>query len=351
MNKKKYSLAGIALLLTACSWLSSAVVVQAGTEEIGLSIEPELSFDWGDYGGGDTITTTSFSLTAEYDLSDAWTLSLTIVPYLHQDETYTDVVLVAGRPVHHVDRSGFNPHHRNTHFHDGHENEQPGHHPVIHGTEKDRASFGGSDRDIHGREDHTAEAAQQRNSTATSRPSAAVDQVETVMEEQEVIRHGSATGIGDTTVDLSWRVVEEGERIPEISLHGGLKLPTADEDKGLGTGKVDALVGVDLSKELENWSLDAGITYNILGEPDEYELNNYLSAYGEIANSVTDNVEIALQLSGAGAASDESDGELALGLQLRYDMEELGEFSAGIEKGLADGSPDYYMVIGYSISF
>ena len=46
-----------------------------------------------------------------------------------------------------------------------------------------------------------------------------------------------------------------------------------------------------------------------------------------------------------------SDGELAPGMQLRYDMKELGEFSAGIQKGLADGSPDYSMVIGYSISF
>ncbi len=306
MNKKKYSLAGIVLLLAACSWICSTVSVQAGTEEIGLSIEPEFSFDSGDYGGGDTITTTSFSITGEYDLSDAWTLSLTIVPWLRQDETYTDVVLVAGRPVHHTDSSGLNPHHEGSH--------------------------------IQGRHGHY-------------QPSKTTTEVTTAVEEQEVIRHGSATGMGDTTIDLSYRLMEEHGAVPEVSLHGGLKIPTADEDKGLGTGKVDYLLGVDVSRGIGPWTLEAGVTYNILGEPDEYELDNYLSGYGEISNALAENLELAVQLSGAQAASDESEGELALGLQLRYDMEELGEFSAGVEKGLADGSPDYSVVIGYSISF
>jgi len=313
MNKKKYSLAGIALLLAVCSWSWPTVSVQAGTEEIGLSIEPEFSFDSGDYGGGDTITTTSFSITGEYDLSDAWTLSLTVVPWQTQDEVYTDVVLVSGRPVHHLDASGINPHHENTQLHT-------------------------AGRNRHSSPDTFV-------GVNTPRP-----EETTALIEQEVKHRGSESGIGDTTIDLSYLLLKERGAVPEIFLHGGLKIPTADEDKGLGTGKVDYLLGVDVSRGIGPWTLEAGVTYNILGEPDEYELDNYLSGYGEISNALTENLELAVQLSGAQAASDESDGELALGMQLRYDMEEIGEFSAGIQKGLADGSPDYSMVIGYFIS-
>ncbi len=353
MNKKKYSLAGIALLLAVCSWSWPTVSAQAGTEEIGLSIEPEFSFDSGDYGGGDTITTTSFSITGEYDLSDAWTLSLTIVPWLHQDETYTDVVLVAGRPVHHTDSTGLNPHHESSHIHGRHD-----HHKLqasgLNASEVHNHSYSGPDRNNHGLSD--GEVDHDKKVTrlpaySPGQPSKTTTEVTTAVEEQEVIRHGSATGIGDTTIDLSYRLMEEHGAVPEVSLHGGLKIPTADEDKGLGTGKVDYLLGVDVSRGIGPWTLEAGVTYNILGEPDEYELDNYLSGYGEISNALAENLELAVQLSGAQAASDESEGELALGMQLRYDMEEIGEFSAGVEKGLADGSPDYSVVIGYSISF
>jgi len=351
MNKKKYSLAGIALLLTACSWLCPAVGAQASVEEIGLTIEPEFSFDSGDYGGGDTITTTSFSITGEYDLSDAWTLSLTIVPWQTQDEVYTDVVLVSGRPVHHFDASGINPHHENTHSHVGRRDRHAGRPDSIQSGNEQRAD-GISEKNEKDFTASTSNGAKVKRAAPPSVDENTLLPGETgTLIEQEVKHRGSESGIGDTTIDLSYRLLEERGVIPEITLHGGLKIPTADEDKGLGTGKVDYLLGVDVSREVGIWSLEAGVTYNILGEPDEYELDNYLSGYGEIGNALSGNLELTVQLSGAQAASDESDGELALGMQLRYDMEEIGEFSAGVQKGLADGSPDYSVVIGYSISF
>jgi hypothetical protein len=169
--------------------------------------------------------------------------------------------------------------------------------------------------------------------------------------EQEVKRHGSASGIGDAFVNLSYRVLEEDEAMPGVSLHAGIKLPTADEDKGLGTGELDYQMGVGLGKGIGRWFVYGSLDYNILGDPDYYELDNYISGSASVATEVIDNMEVSLQLSAAQAATDVSDDSLALGVGVNYFLEKYGMVSAGLQKGFTDGSPDYSLVVGYSISF
>lgn len=302
--------------------------------EYGVTMEPDFSFDSGDYGGGDTIRTMSFSVTADYEFAPAWTLSLTIVPYLYQDESYSDVVLVAGRPVHHQDVTGSNPHHADPH-HGVDRGSKGNRHPGDMTTARENDHAAGSGPESAGR--GPVELSGQEAGTA--------------MVEQEVRRHSSVSGIGDSFVDLSYRVLEQSDTLPEVSVHTGVKLPTADEDKGLGTGKIDYQAGVSVYREVGDWNFEAGIDYTVVGDPDDYQLNNTVSGYGEVTTMLTRRLEITTTLSAAQAGSDESDGELALSLDLSYDMERAGNFSVGVGKGLADGSPDYSMMVGYSISF
>jgi hypothetical protein len=42
--------------------------------------------------------------------------------------------------------------------------------------------------------------------------------------------------------------LEERDVIPEIMPYVKIKFPTADSDRGLGTGEFDETIGVDLSK-------------------------------------------------------------------------------------------------------
>jgi len=305
----------VCLLLVTVSARSAT----AADGEIGLTIEPEFYWDSGDYGGDSTINTYSFSLTGEYAFADRWTLSLTIVPYLHQDETYTDVVLVDGKPVHHQDSIGTNPHHPNE---------------TGHGNTTMHAGHG------HG-------------TTTTITAPASTETAQTMSEpvQQAIERHGSESGVGDTNLDLGYRFLDETDSLPEMSVHGGIKIPTADEDKGLGTGEMDYQLGVELVKELGGWSVDLGMDYNILGDPDDYDLDNYVSAYGELSTEFLPRLTTIFKLAGAQAASEESDTELTAGLECDYDFDHAGTVYAGMDAGLSDGSPDFSLYVGYSISF
>src|SRR5207253_10138294 len=49
---------------------------------------------------------------------------------------------------------------------------------------------------------------------------------------------------------VSYAILEEKALIPEIAPYVTIKFPTADENRGLGTGEYDETIGVDLSKRL-----------------------------------------------------------------------------------------------------
>jgi len=381
----------------------------------GIGITTDLSWDSGDYGGGDTINTYSGTITIDYSVTPRFTLSLSIVPYVYQDETYTDVVLVRGRVVHYKDEYGTNPHHRrdaetenngattytnndstgsssdsgssggtsstvtqggsstndqqdSSHTMDSGSTNHSGTHDDTHTTTSNtETSSVGDSHDttdtssVDVKTNDSSESmdskkdkmsgmkAQSKGNGASAQGSDAGERSEP--KRKRYRRHGSAGGFGDMTLKASYYVLEETDIIPLTALKAGVKFPTADEDDGLGTGEFDYLFGMDLSKEVGRWSLFGGVCYNILGDPDYYDLNNYVSGYAGVSTEVLPNFYTSLEVDAAGAASDESDSELSLGLELGYDFGKYGYLAAGASKGFSDGSPDYGAYVSYSISF
>ncbi len=371
----------------------------------GIGITTDLSWDSGDYGGGDTINTYSGTITIDYTVTPRFSLSLSIVPYVYQNETYTDVVLVRGRVVHYKDKYGINPHHKkdvgknnnespsstdnsgtgtsdvsnNDHdnqgasstttqqtstHHDTDSNTQVDHHEDTHNTHTTSKtdSSTATDSDVTGHDTKSRDSSKTKSTKtdnhmaaqSISNGSGPLNQKTEQAGQQKrkrYKRHGSAGGFGDMTLKASYFILDETEFLPQTAIKAGVKFPTADEDDGLGTGEFDYLVGMDLSKEVGRFSLFGGFCYNILGDPDYYDLNNYLSGYAGLSTEVLPNFYTSVEVDAAGPASDESDSELSLGLELGYDFGTPGYLAAGASKGLSDGSPDFSVYMSYSISF
>ena len=196
-----------------------------------------------------------------------------------------------------------------------------------------------------------ASPATDQGESSTGQPGNTTLTADMVITEQNISQDESASGIGDTTVSVSYLLHAETTAMPGITLHASVKIPTADEDKGLGTGEFDYQLGVSLSKDVDRWTLSAGAGYTILGQPDAYDLDNYLSGYCAISTSVTDRLWISLELAGAGAASAESDSEMSVTAGLGYDLASFGDIALQLSGGLADGSPDYSLSLVYSLYF
>ncbi len=71
---------------------------------------------------------------------------------------------------------------------------------------------------------------------------------------------GSASGTSDSTLDVKWRLYESGAL--SLGLKPGLVLPTGDENRGLGTGKLSWDVNSMLTYDAKPWVWLANIAYS-----------------------------------------------------------------------------------------
>ncbi|RMG87825.1 MAG: transporter, partial [Candidatus Dadabacteria bacterium] len=82
-------------------------------------------------------------------------------------------------------------------------------------------------------------------------------------------------GLGDVTVGASYSLVEESDAVPGIRVSAGVKVPTADERKNLGTGEWDLEVGAEAAKILGDWDLFGSARYVFQGESEAFGLRDF----------------------------------------------------------------------------
>lgn len=152
----------------------------------------------------------------------------------------------------------------------------------------------------------------------------------------------SEFGLGDITLTGGYALLQDSDSTPLIRPTLYLKFPTADDTKGLGTGKFDVGPGVAISKWLGNWQPFVDSRYIFQGASNEdtgardyliadagigYSWNEsfYTSSYARVGSTVFDGMEAPLDIR----------------LKSVWRFAERLNSEAYLLKGLSDGSPDY----------
>lgn len=149
------------------------------------------------------------------------------------------------------------------------------------------------------------------------------------------------SGMGDLWLGTSYLVDSIPPDLMYVELGGKVKLPTADEDKGLGTGETDYTVQADFFKPMKDFMPFATVAYKIKGDPSGYELKNvfYLSAGSDF--KLFDSSHIGLNMDYQQASTDTGDDVLEAMGYLNQKLGSEWSMMLYLYKGLADGSPDY----------
>jgi hypothetical protein len=159
-------------------------------------------------------------------------------------------------------------------------------------------------------------------------------------------------GVGDIIVRGRYYVIDERGWMPTIALRAHVKTPTASVDRGLGTGRFDEGLGVELSRTLGPGfvaMLDGG--YTIIGESADVEFANswwYDVGVGQTIRNVVDvsafYEEYAAIVPGLPGAR-----ELVTALTVKaangWRLQLTGQL------GLSDGAPDHGITVGASRRF
>lgn len=96
-------------------------------------------------------------------------------------------------------------------------------------------------------------------------------------------------GLGDLVLRGSYLwFPSSGSGLPGVELTGKVKLPTADERRGLGTGEIDTTAQVDLYRSFGRWTPFVSLGRRFMGDAPDLRLDDaWLASTGVMARVTT----------------------------------------------------------------
>ena len=101
-----------------------------------------------------------------------------------------------------------------------------------------------------------------------------------IAEDEETGEQVSESGIGDLVLAAKTKLLDERPWLPGQALSASVKFPTADEDRGMGSGKTDfdlTWIATKALSDTVNIHVNGGYTW--VGEPEDEDVGN-LVHYG-----------------------------------------------------------------------
>ncbi|WP_243370393.1 transporter [Geotalea sp. SG265] len=149
------------------------------------------------------------------------------------------------------------------------------------------------------------------------------------------------SGLGDITLRAGYIIAKEGEIMPQIRPRLSLKIPTADSDRGLGTGKFDEGFAVEFSKWFGDWQSFVEPGYTLQGKASGLSLKNYFSLNGGVGYQLTDSFMPALVIKSSTPLIEGASGLLEARLKLIYQATSQVGIEGYAAKGMNSATADY----------
>jgi len=152
----------------------------------------------------------------------------------------------------------------------------------------------------------------------------------------------TSSGIGDVIASAIYRFDPLSSAAPFIDLRLDVKLPTADENKSLGTGEADFSMQIDLSKNMGNSVVFATFGRNHRGKSSLYSgLRDSSFAQLGLARPITERWNAGIFYDYREAASSYSQESHELVPYMSWQLSEKWSFTTLTTVGFTDASADY----------
>ncbi|MFT3870453.1 MAG: hypothetical protein QM715_18545 [Nibricoccus sp.] len=148
----------------------------------------------------------------------------------------------------------------------------------------------------------------------------------------------SASGVGDAALGLTRKFAASTDGWSS-SLGAKVKFPTADEQKGLGTGKMDTTVQIDVFKAGGTVTPFANIGYQFLGHSEAYPMKSGPLATVGMTTKISSNV-IGLAGNWRARMIEGSDHALEAMAFLQHPFNEKSRIQLFVLHGFTDASPN-----------
>jgi hypothetical protein len=164
----------------------------------------------------------------------------------------------------------------------------------------------------------------------------------------------TASGLGDVLLIGRYYLYTESEGgvLPSILVSGRVKAPTADRDRGLGTGEWDEGAGLGLTKLLTDKLVGlADVGYTIIGKPPGANLRNQWSYDVGLGYYIAPTLLASVYYEEARALVSRFQNPRDIFAALSWRVTRDFRLNAGLEKGVSSGAPEYGFSVGAAMQF
>jgi cobalt/nickel transport protein len=157
-------------------------------------------------------------------------------------------------------------------------------------------------------------------------------------------------GIADTEIKLKYRWMDEKDWMPVLTVSGILKIPTASESKGLGSGQTDFGINVIVTKNLsKRWVVHLNFGYTFIGED---HVNNELNYSMAAQFMLTEKWAVVGEVVGVNNFNGRHGDDPFSGLiGTYYSITDKIIWDAGLEFGMSKAAPDFRFTTGLTWLF
>ena len=165
----------------------------------------------------------------------------------------------------------------------------------------------------------------------------------------EADEQGAVTnGVGDTRLGFQAVALKETARHPALAFAYFVKLPSASEEKGLGTGRVDHRVVALLSKKFGQTDMDLNFAYLNVGREDSPRRASGGQAAVSFSREFENDFGVEGELAGQSLDDLQPRGLFALGA-LTYKVNRRLRLDAGMRFGLNPEAPRVGAFAGFTV--
>lgn len=160
------------------------------------------------------------------------------------------------------------------------------------------------------------------------------------------------SGIGDLELGAKFRFLDQKDFLPAMSLAPTVKFPTADEDRGLGSGEMDYDLTLIVSRSFtDEFAAHFNIGCSWLGDSDDEEFNDVLH-YGLAATyAISRQWEPVAEILAETPIQNDEPTLVGVNVGIRWMANESITLDAAVGTKLVNDWPDLTATVGITMVF
>lgn len=151
----------------------------------------------------------------------------------------------------------------------------------------------------------------------------------------------TASGLGDVTAAATYNIYNSGAYRLGVDLTAKIKFGTANRDTGLGTGKNDYGIQMDVYKNYDPWTLFGSVGYTVTGSSELIPLNNAFNARVGGVYTLSNANSAGLTFDSREKESPTNPVQRELIAFFSHNINKTWKMQSYLLKGFSIGSPDW----------